>query len=133
MAHSHGLVSPVPARALRRWLTVGVALFIAATATGVIALWPAHVTRRRAADLGAAVQLINGTVTTVRQGPCAGSPPDVASACTEVGVRLHGGPESGQTTTLEMGQGGDQPNLHRGDRVIVGRSNEPGAGVAYYF
>jgi uncharacterized membrane protein len=32
-----------------------------------------------------------------------------------------------------MGQGGDQPNLHRGDRVVVGRSNEPGAGVAYYF
>jgi len=118
---------------LRRLLIGAIAVFFALTLAGVVALWPKHVVRQRPSSLGPAVRLINGTVTAVKAARCNGSPPEMESRCIHADVHLTSGPDAGTTTTLEIGQSADEPLLHRGDRIVVGRSFDPTAGVAYYF
>jgi len=139
LAHSHGsspstpevpLRLPVP---LRRMLGAVVGLFVVATLVGLIVLWPPPSPRDRSAGLGTRVDLVDATVTAAPVVPCRSALPGVALTCRDVTARLDSGPEKGQTTTLDITEGPDQPTLRADDRVILGRAADPGSPVAYYF
>jgi uncharacterized membrane protein len=51
------------------------------------------------------------------------------SRCVHADVQLAGGGR----TELEIGESADQPTLHSGQRIVVGRSVEPTGHVTYYF
>jgi uncharacterized membrane protein len=136
LAHSHDnaaaadLVLPPQ---LRRILVAVVAGFVAATAVGLIVLWPPATTRgSRPADLGTPVQLVDATVTVARLVPCGATLPGPNVVCRKVTARLGQGPEKGQTTDLDITESPDQPTLRVGDRIILGRAADV-TGVAYYF
>lgn len=119
---------------LRRWLAGVVGLFVLATIAGLVILWPPPSgSERPGLDLGTPVDLVNGTVTAAPVVPCRSALPGFELTCRDVTVRLDGGPEKGQTTTLDITEGPDQPTLRAGDKVVLGRAAEPGSEVAYYF
>jgi len=138
LAHTHG---PPPAsaeplrlpRPLRRLLVGVVGGFVMATLVGLVVLWPPPSPRDRSAGLGSPVELVDGTVTAAPVVPCRSALPGVALVCRDVTVRLDEGPEAGQSTTLDITESPDQPTLRAGDRVILGRAEDPGQPVAYYF
>lgn len=132
--HHHGATSSEPLRlpaTLRRVLLAIVGLFVVATSVGVVELWPPRVYRART-DFGIAVKLVNGTVTSSPVVPCKQARPG-PNVCRSVTIRLTGGPERGQTQTLDVTETPDQPSFRSGDRVILGRYVEPGGDVAYSF
>ena len=106
---------------------------MAATVLGLLLLWPPAVKEDRSAALGTPVELFDATVTAAPVVPCSGALPGVDLTCRAVSARLEDGPEKGQTTTLDITEGPDQPTLRAGDKVVLGRAADPGAEVAYYF
>jgi uncharacterized membrane protein len=136
LSHSHEHRSPsagplrLPVK-LRRVLVAIVGLFVVATTVGVIELWPPRV-YRAPTDFGTPVTLVNGTVTASPVVPCNGAQPGL-NVCRSVTVRLTGGPERGQTQTLDVTETPDQPSFRTGDRVILGRYADPVGEVAYSF
>ncbi|MGH9266527.1 MAG: YibE/F family protein, partial [Acidimicrobiales bacterium] len=121
---------------LRRLLAGVVGIFVVATVAGLIVLWPppsGSAAGGTGPDLGTPVDLVDGTVTAAPVVPCRSALPGVDLTCRDVTVRLDSGPEEGQTTTLDVTEGPDQPTLREGDRVVLGRAADPGSDVAYYF
>ncbi|MDQ3896234.1 MAG: YibE/F family protein [Actinomycetota bacterium] len=115
-------------------LAVVVGGFLAATIVGLVVLWPPSTTMRlTGGELGTPVDLVDATVVAAPVVPCHSALPGVALTCRDVTARLDGGPEKGQTTTLDITEGPDQPTLRAGDRVVLGRAADPGSDVAYYF
>ena len=110
-----------------------VGVFVLATVVGLVVLWPPPSPRDRSAGLGSPVDLVDGTVTAAPVVPCRSALPGVDLVCRDVTVRLAEGPEAGQSTTLDITESPDQPTLRAGDRVILGRAEDPGQPVAYYF
>ncbi len=102
-----------------------------ATVIGVVALWPRE-DLSRPDYLGPPVQLVDATVTKDQVVPCTGQAPGLATTCRVATVRLTSGPDRGRDTTLELPEGPGQPRLRVGDRVVLGRSDDP-EGVGYYF
>ena len=130
---SSDLFLPPP---LRRLLAGVVGLFVVATLLGLVVLWPpadGGVDRFGRPDLGTPVDLVDATVTAAPVVPCRSALPGVALTCRDVTARLDSGPEKGQSTTLDITEGPDQPTLRVGDRVVLGRAADPGSEVAYYF
>lgn len=119
--------------ALRRLLIGAVAVFLALTLAGVIVLWPKHRTRSRPRSMGLPVQLVNATVNKVTAGPCVGSPPEMDTHCVNADLRITSGPDNGQRTQIEVGESADQPLLHAGQHIVLGRSVEETGHVTYYF
>lgn len=114
-------------------LAAVVATFVLATVTGMIVLWPPPVPRDRTGGLGTPVDLVDATVTAAPAVPCRSGLPGAELVCRDVTARLDGGPETGGTTTLHITESPDQPTLRAGDRVILGRAEDPGQPVAYFF
>ena len=117
-------------------LAAVVGALLAATLIGLVVLWPPAGTSARlgrGADLGTPVSLVNATVVAAPVVPCRSAVPGMALTCRDVTARLDSGPEKGQTTTLDITEGPDQPTLRAGDRIVLGRAADPGAEVAYYF
>lgn len=110
-----------------------VGAFMVATVLGLVLLWPPPVVQDRSGGLGTPVDLVNGRVTAAPVVPCQGGLPGRALVCRKVEVHLDSGPEKGQSTILDVTEGPDQPTFRRGDRVVLGRADDPSAGVAYYF
>ena len=105
-----------------------------ATLIGLIVLWPPPTTTRLGGEnLGTPVDLVDATVVAAPVVPCRSALPGVALTCRDVTARLDSGPEKGQTTVLDITEGPDQPTLRAGDRIVLGRADDPVAGVAYYF
>lgn len=77
--------------------------------------------------------LVDATVVAAPVVPCQSALPGVRLTCRDVTARLESGPEKGQTTSLDITEGPDQPTLRAGDRIVLGRAAEGGAEVAYYF
>lgn len=138
MAHSHGPppASDAPLRLpepLRRLLAGVVGAFLLATLVGLVVLWPPPTPRDRTGGLGTPVDLVNATVTAAPVVPCRSALPGVDLVCRDVTARLDSGPETGETTTLDITESPDQPTLRRGDRIVLGRAADPGQPVAYFF
>ena len=120
--------------ALRRLLAGVVGVFVVATLAGLVVLWPPSTTiRLGGADLGTPVDLVNATVLAAPVVPCGSALPGMTLTCRDVTARLDNGPEKGQTASLDITEGPDQPTLRTGDKVVLGRAADPGAEVAYYF
>lgn len=136
LAHVHGSSSSPTGRlpdGLRRLLVLVVAASVVATIVGLVVLWPPPVVRDRSAALGSQVLLVNGTVSAAPVVPCRSGLPRKDLVCREATVALRTGPEKGGTTILAITEGPDQPTLRKGDRIVVGRSDDGSTGVAYYF
>jgi uncharacterized membrane protein len=135
-----GHPGPVPAR-VRRQLTAAVLPLAVATVIGLVVLWPRSDLPSRPSNLGAPVDLETATVTAVREGPCGGSAAitgdtsgvPAPNTCLTADIRVSSGPEKGSATSLEVGVGPGNPPLKRGDRIVVGRTSDPGLGTIYYF
>jgi uncharacterized membrane protein len=118
---------------LRRLLMGAVAVFLGLTLAGVIVLWPKQRIHGRPPSMGLPVQLVNADVNKVTTGPCVGSPPEMNTHCVHADLRITSGPDKGQRTPIEVGESADQPTLHAGQRIVLGRSVEETGHVTYYF
>ncbi|MEA2685247.1 MAG: hypothetical protein QOE93_442, partial [Actinomycetota bacterium] len=112
-------------------LLAAVLPLLVATIVGLAVLWPEGDVVGRPASLGPRAELVNGTVVEDRQVPCQGSPTG-AGKCRVASVRVTEGPEKGQTFDLDLFEGPGQPRLHSGDKVVLGRADDP-RGIDYYF
>ena len=131
---AHAVPGPsirVPAR-IRRLLMIAVVPPLVATVVGLVALWPRGNGPARPSSLGAAVQLVNATVTKVQRSSC-NQGPITAGVCQHATIRLTSGPDKGRTSVLDISIGPGNPNLRGGDKLVVGRAVDPTQGTLYYF
>ena len=102
-----------------------VAVLTLATVIGLAALWPGDVNPK----LGQGV-IATGSeraeVERITEFRCSGAFTD---RCRRVEVALKSGPDAGETTTLELGAGGVDPQLDVGDQVRVIKAATPGPGA----
>jgi len=110
-----------------------VGAFVLATVAGLVVLWPPPAPRDRTGALGTKVDLFDATVTAAPIVPCRAALPGAALVCRDVTARLSGGPEKGQSTTLNITESPDQPTLRVHDRIILARAADPGQPVTYFF
>jgi uncharacterized membrane protein len=115
---------------VRRALAIAVAPFALATLIAVVVLWPAHTHPKAPAALGQADQLVNATVEQVDATPCPGS----GGRCATVYLTITSGPDRGDTNLLpDLSFGPGTPELHRGDRIVVGRTVDRTTEQVYYY
>ncbi|HEX2025114.1 MAG TPA: YibE/F family protein [Actinomycetota bacterium] len=120
---SHRLGTRVPRR-FRLALTVAVGVFAAATAAGLLVLWPDDGRRPDLTGIGFFSEVFDAEVIRAEDVPCQGQPqPGVT--CRRVTFELTGGPDAGRLATQELVQTGTTPRLEEGDRVVLART--PGA------
>ena len=128
--HDHG-AAPA-SRTLSRLLALAVAPFLLATVVGLVLLWPSGDLERNEA-FGPPAELHKGTVEARDTRPCLGAPESSPARCASITVRLSEGPEAGEEVAIEVGEGAGAPSVDEGDPVIVGRTQDEGGGVSYYF
>jgi uncharacterized membrane protein len=103
---------------------------VLATIAGLVALWPENRTKSLPGDIGPTADLVNATVTSVTSAPC----PAAQNICSHVRVRVTSGPDRGDRVQLpELILGADVPGLERGDRVVLGRTEDATGRAEYYF
>jgi uncharacterized membrane protein len=103
---------------------------VVATIAGLVVLWPAHRNHALPGELGPAAELVDGTIVSVTSAPC----PAAQNVCNDVRVRITSGPDRGRVTQLpDLILGADVPRLSRGDRIVLGRTEDPTGRVDYYF
>jgi uncharacterized membrane protein len=132
--HGHGHRAGQASRRGRLLLAVLLALLAAATAAGLVLLWPAErhfpVPPQFQAPAGGAVVFVEGTVSRVEAAPCRGEP---TRTCRDISVRLDTGPDAGTITRLQYGAGPGAPPLQPDERVRLARSTDPATGAPAYF
>jgi uncharacterized membrane protein len=111
--HSHQPASPAQRdrerSALGRLLILLAPLF-AATVVGMIALWPhnlpAHLQSDTAAWAAPGVSIVEGTIESVHNGSCEGTPGSTGTStgqvCALVTVRIDQGPDAGRSTSVQL-------------------------------
>lgn len=133
--HGHdarsGGVGRVPPGVVRL-LAIAVAPLLAATVIGLFVLWPRGPLPSPRSGLGLRAELVNGTVRKVVRLPCPGGGQSLRM-CQSASIRLTGGPDRGKDTALDLSVGPGDPSLHRGDRIVLGRSADPTGAVFYSF
>lgn len=112
---------------------LALAPLLVATLVGLIVLWPEGKAVTRPPGLGQAAQLIDGRVTVDHRLPCRQEVEAVAAGCHDTTVRITSGPDHGTDTQLEIFEGPGQPALKVGDRIVLGRTVDPGGTTTYYF
>lgn len=117
---------------VNRALLVAVVPLAVATIVGLVILWPRGPAVGRSAALGEQAPLETATVTRVVPQSCPGGP-QALGECATAEIRLTSGPDNGEGSTLDLVRGPGQPNLAVGDKIVVGRSNDPALGNLYYF
>jgi uncharacterized membrane protein len=116
------------ARARARFLLLALVVpLLAATVLGLVVLWPADADPPTPDFMGGAARLAEATVVKVDRHPCRGGGPvegsDPAFLCQRASVELTGGAaETGTVVEIEVGPGADSPDLHGGDKIVVGRA-----------
>ncbi|HET9769824.1 MAG TPA: YibE/F family protein, partial [Acidimicrobiia bacterium] len=116
------------ARARARFLLLALVVpLLAATVLGLVVLWPADSDPPTPDFMGGAARLADATVVKVDRHPCGGADPgtsDPASVCQRASVKLTDGaaPGAGTVVEIEVGSGADTPDLHGGDKIVVGRA-----------
>jgi uncharacterized membrane protein len=93
---------------------------VAATAAGLVLLWPADPTPPVPDVIGPPAELADASVTGVERRPCEGTEASQNVVCQEVSAKLTSGGKSGETVPLEVSEGPGAPRLDEGDRIVVG-------------
>ncbi len=109
---------------------------MAATAAGLVVLWPADPTPPVPDVIGPPATLADASVTAVERKPCQGTEASQNVVCQEVTAHLTSGPDEGETVPLEVSEGPGAPRLNEGDRIVVGAVPGVGGGAGeatYYF
>ncbi|MBW3610892.1 MAG: YibE/F family protein [Actinobacteria bacterium] len=139
MAHVH-IHDPVPgerrpsSERCRRLLAVLVAPFLAATALGVVALWPGDGAIDLVPELGMSGELFDGRVVGVQRGACTGTTPDAGFRCVRAQVTLLEGPDQGEVIDLpEQSDLGGAINLEIDDTIVLAYFPDAGEGFEYSF
>ena len=137
--HAHGAdepdppISPVATRAL---LAVVVPLVLA-TVVGLVVLWPRGDMPDLAEGLDFPTELVDGTVVDEASSVCTGAQIEDGPRCASIDIELTSGPEKGETVSLETTRGPSAPELHIGDRIVLGHVEDlpegAPAGSEYYF
>lgn len=109
---------------------VGVA--IAATLTGLVALWPSGADSGLRDFLGPPADLLDARVAAVRQQPCAGTGESDDVVCVELAIELTEGADAGTTVLIESSQGAGAPDIAQGDKIVVGFTPAAPPGAQYY-
>ena len=131
MGHGHGESVRRSSRAVRLVLFAAVVPFVVATMIGLVVLWPRHSKLEPAVGLDAPVELIDATVRSVTRTPCPGG----GLVCQTADVLLTSGAHKDESAAIrDAPVGSGIPALHQGDRIVVGRSQDPTTGrVDIYF
>ncbi|MFN8025010.1 MAG: YibE/F family protein [Acidimicrobiia bacterium] len=123
----------VSRRVRRRITAIAVALGIA-TAVALVVLWPRHDVSSDLAELGFASDLHEAVVLGTTRGPCNGTEGGtVRVVCDQVRFRLNGGPDRGQTRTIEFADAPNKPTFATGDEVILSHNDTAPAGFDYTY
>lgn len=132
--HDHGAGAPLLASRVGRLLG-GVALAVVVlTLVGLAVLWPRDAPDDLLAQDGAfAVQLVDGTVTSIEQGPCPGTDEAAGIDCELVEVEVTSGPTAGDTAVLQSVPGSTSGELGEGDAIVLGYTPDADEGFQYYF
>ncbi|MGH9034502.1 MAG: YibE/F family protein [Acidimicrobiia bacterium] len=93
---------------------------MAATAVGLLVLWPDDPTPPVPDVIGPPAELADASITAVERRPCEGTEADQNVVCQQITARLTSGAEAGETVPLEVSEGPGAPRLEEGDRIIVG-------------
>lgn len=124
MAH----VAPSPrAGTSRRLLAITAIVCAAATAAGVILLWPGDVPQGGLQDSASIGPAFDAEVRSVEEGSCGASPDPSAPDCILLSVKLLSGPETGDEAELEFPSSSPLGGFDVGDRITVARSAGEGA------
>ncbi|MBK9180052.1 MAG: YibE/F family protein [Acidimicrobiales bacterium] len=136
-AHSHshgdGHEPELAPSAARRALLVAAAAVGALTLLGLVLLWPRGEADADLGELGFPAQLVDATVTSVREGPCQGTAPSDGVVCDEIEARITNGPTEGDVAAFELAPGASNPGLAAGDRIVLGYAPDADPGFQYYF
>ena len=103
--------------AIGRAFAVVVAVIAIATLIAMVAMWPGEVDAP--VSEGLAGETERAAVESVTYEAC---PPPQAGECGTAEVRLEGGPDQGELTTLTLGGAGLEPELEPGDEIRVARA-----------
>ncbi|MDP9452111.1 MAG: YibE/F family protein [Actinomycetota bacterium] len=118
----------------RRLLVALLVPFLAATAVGVVALWPGGGDAQVAPELGAPRELFDARVVGVERGACTGTPAEAGIRCVRAQAVLLEGPDQGMTIDLpEQSDVGGAIRLEIGDTVVLGYFPGAGEGFEYSF
>jgi uncharacterized membrane protein len=130
----HGTAEDIeaPPRA-RQLLTAALVPVVALTIAGLVVLWPEGERGGAARSLGFDTQLVNGTVADVEEVPCGGTAPEDGILCRSHQVRLTGGPDAGETISLEIPEGPSSVALREGDDIVLARTPDAPPELAYQF
>ena len=118
----------------RLLLAALLAPFVAATAIGLVVLWPEDATPPIPDAIGPPADLADGSVTAVERRACRGTEESQGVVCQQVNVRLTSGPLDGEDVDLEISEGPGSPRLERGDAIVLGRVvGDEAGGDTWYF
>ena len=131
-SHSHGAVDASVTPKTRRILLIAVGVLVAATAIGLVALWPGEDVPEVATDIGVPAELVRGTIVAVEPVFCAGTPPEANVLCVSHRVRVTSGSTKGDIARFEGSDNGPI-QLEPGDRIVLGYSPEIPPPNNYYF
>lgn len=117
------------------WLLGVVAIAIVA---GIVALWPGPVDPPEGADLLRRGAIVDGTVTTVRLGPCGedlgpGPTDPAVPLCRAVTATIDSGPDAGTLTRFDFPDLATSPDLQPGQSIKLERPPQDIPGVPYAF
>ena len=118
MAHGH-LQHDSVSRGTRRALVWIVAALAAATALGMIVMWPGEIDKREARPLGLVSEVFAADVIAARIRPCTGTTRADDVLCRHVKARLLAGPDEGKVREFDLSVGDPSPRLKAGDEIVV--------------
>jgi uncharacterized membrane protein len=117
-----------------------VATIVVATALGVWAYWPGDQQELTVSgDPVYAFELVDGTVRSVEQGPCPGTPEAAEATCDLVRIEVTSGPTAAERgedptiATLQQVPNAPAGQARAGDKVVLGYSAQAEEGFQYYF
>lgn len=142
MRLDHGANLQVRGRTAR--LLAGIAVVLAlATVAGGFALRARHAPSDRLSATGLTPELYDARVVSVdesRACPVLGEDAEPGEAldiapttCPAATLRLLGGPDEGETVTIDLPSGAQRPAVDPGDKVVVAHTEGAGAGFEYNF
>jgi uncharacterized membrane protein len=132
--HDHGADHPrLTSTQTRRLLAVAAGLVVAVALVGALILRPDGTRQNLAEELGLGAELVDATVTSVVEVPCAGTAEADGVRCNEISFTVTSGSTEGDQASFEVPITEAGSKIGDGDRVTLGHQPEAEPGFRYYF